>query len=93
MRRSAAARQMYALKHARMGGNPEAIADVKNEVDVMKAVRGNPNVLTLRAVVMQGPPGGEVRVLLATTSFVDDGLAWLLQLSDVVALSPQLCVL
>ncbi len=56
--------QMYALKHARMGGNPEAIADVKNEVDVMKAVRGHPHVLTLRAVVMQGPPGGEVRVSL-----------------------------
>ena len=60
--------QMYALKHARMGGNPEAIADVKNEVDVMKAVRGHPNVLTLRAVVMQGPPGGEVRVSLQTHS-------------------------
>ena len=55
---------MYALKHARMGGNPEAIADVKNEVDVMKAVRGHPHVLTLRAVVMQGPPGGEVRVVV-----------------------------
>ena len=55
--------QMYALKHARMGGNPEAIADVKNEVDVMKAVRGAPHVLTLRAVVMQGPPGGEARLL------------------------------
>ena len=61
----AATAQMYALKHARMGGNPEAIADVKNEVDVMKAVRGAPHVLTLRAVVMQGPPGAEVRVHVA----------------------------
>ena len=52
--------QAYALKHARMGGNPEAIADVMNEVDVMKAVRGHPNVLTLRAVVMTGDPGAEV---------------------------------
>ncbi len=59
--------QMYALKHARMGGNPEAIADVKNEVDVMKAVRGHPHMLTLRAVVMQGPPGAEVRVIAPST--------------------------
>ena len=52
---------MYALKHARMGGNPDAIENIKNEVDVMKAIRGHPHVLTLRAVVMQGPPGAEVR--------------------------------
>lgn len=53
---------MYALKHARMGGNRDAIADVANEVDVMKAVRGHPNVLTLRALAMNGPQGAEVRV-------------------------------
>ena len=52
---------MYALKHARMGGNPEAIENVQNEVDVMKAIRGHPHVLTLRAVVSQGPTGAEVR--------------------------------
>jgi hypothetical protein len=48
------------MKHARMGGNPEAIENIKNEVEVMKAIRGHPHVLTLRAVVMQGPPGAEV---------------------------------
>lgn len=55
---------MYALKHVRMGGNPGAIADIKNEVDVMKAVRGHPCVLTLRAVVLNGPPGAEVRAVM-----------------------------
>ncbi len=32
-----------------------------DEVDIMMAIWGHRHALTLRAVVMQGPPGAEVR--------------------------------
>lgn len=46
---------MLALKHARMGGDPEAIAHVKKEVAIMKVLRGGANILTLRSVAFSGP--------------------------------------
>lgn len=46
---------MLALKHARLGGDFEAIAHVKKEVAIMKALRGSPNILTLRSVAFAGP--------------------------------------
>ncbi len=51
--------QMLALKHARLGGHSEAVAHVKKEVAIMKALRGSPNILTLRSVAFSGPTDQE----------------------------------
>lgn len=47
--------QMLALKHARMGGDPEAVAHVKKEIAIMKVLRGGDNIMTLRSVAFTGP--------------------------------------
>ena len=46
---------MLALKHARMGGDPDAVAHVKKEIAIMKVLRGGDNIMTLRSVAFTGP--------------------------------------
>lgn len=47
--------QMLALKHSRMGADPEAVAHVKKEIAIMKVLRSGDNILTLRSVAFTGP--------------------------------------
>ena len=47
--------QALALKHAKLGGDADAIAHIKKEVAIMKALRGSANILTLRSVAFAGP--------------------------------------
>lgn len=56
--------KMLALKHARMGGDPEAIAHVKKEVAIMKVLRGGANILTLRSVAFSGPTNQETEAFM-----------------------------
>lgn len=53
--RDATSRSVFALKHVRMNGDPDAIEDVHNEVAVMKQLKGHPNILALQAVAFGGP--------------------------------------
>jgi hypothetical protein len=46
---------MLALKHARMGSNPDAVAHIKKEIAIMKVLRGGDNIMTLRSVAFTGP--------------------------------------
>lgn len=57
--RDVISRAVFALKHVRMAGDADAVADVRNEVAVMQQLKGHPNVLALQAVAYVGP---EVRV-------------------------------
>ena len=55
---------VYALKHMRLVGDREAIADCMTEVETMKRLRGQPGILTLRAVAFQGGVGAEQEAYL-----------------------------
>ena len=53
----------YALKHMRLMGDHEAIADCQTEVETLKKLRNVPSVITLRAVAFTGA-GGQVKLSL-----------------------------
>lgn len=50
---------LFALKHLRLNGNAETIADVQHEAKTMAKLRGHPNILRLHAVAFAGPRGAE----------------------------------
>lgn len=54
----------YALKHMRLMGEGEALADCHAEIDSLQQLRGLPHILTLKAVVMTGPKGAEQEAYL-----------------------------
>ncbi|KAK9816438.1 hypothetical protein WJX72_000236 [[Myrmecia] bisecta] len=54
----------YALKHMRLNGDREAIADCYTEVETMKKLRGSACILTMRAVAFAGPKGAETEAFL-----------------------------
>lgn len=62
--RDVGSRAAYALKHVRTNGDADAIADVRNEVAVMKQLRGHPNILTLHAWAFSGTQGPEDEAFL-----------------------------
>eukprot|EP00775_Hariotina_reticulata_P009414 gene9414-9578_t len=49
----------FALKHLRLGGDSETIAEVQREAKAMAKLKGHPNILRLHAVAFAGPRGGE----------------------------------
>ena len=54
----------YALKHMRLMGEGEALADCHAEIDTLQQLRGLPHILNLKAVVMTGPKGAEQEAYL-----------------------------
>ncbi|KAK9806620.1 hypothetical protein WJX73_000737 [Symbiochloris irregularis] len=54
----------YALKHMRLAGEREALSDCHTEVDAMKLLAGQPNILTLKAVAFSGSKGAEQEAYL-----------------------------
>ena len=46
--RDVASGQLFAMKHMRLVGDSEAIADCMTEVNTLKRLRDVPNVVTLR---------------------------------------------
>ena len=54
----------YALKHMRLAGEEEALQDCHTEVDAMKLLAGQANVLSLKAVAFTGARGAEQEAYL-----------------------------
>ena len=54
----------YALKHMRLAGEQEALTDCYTEVDAMKLLAGQPNILALKAVAFTGSRGAEQEAYL-----------------------------
>lgn len=54
----------YAMKHMRLAGEEEALTDCHTEVDAMKLLAGQPNILPLKAVAFTGPRGAEQEAYL-----------------------------
>jgi hypothetical protein len=48
----------FALKHLRLGGDLETIAEVQREAKAMAKLKGHPNILRLHAVSFAGPRCG-----------------------------------
>ncbi len=55
---------VYALKHMRLNGDKEAIADCQTEIDTLKRLRANSHVLTLHATAFAGLKGQEQEAFL-----------------------------
>jgi AP2-associated kinase len=51
--------KVFAMKHLRLAGNPEASLEVQLEAKTMAKLRGHPNILYLHAVAFAGPKGAE----------------------------------
>lgn len=56
--------KVYALKHMRLAGEEEALSDCHTEVEAMKLLAGQPNILPLKAVAFTGPRGAEQEAYL-----------------------------
>lgn len=50
---------LYALKHLRLNGDQEIIAEVQREAKTQAKLKTHPNILRLHAVSFAGPKGGE----------------------------------
>ncbi|KAI8462858.1 MAG: kinase-like domain-containing protein [Monoraphidium minutum] len=70
-----AAGRLYALKHLRLNGDAEHIAEVQREAKTMAKLRGHPNILRLHAAAFAGPKGSETDGFLLVDHCPDTLLA------------------